>query len=61
MKRRDLIKLLKQAGFVLVSSSGGHDKYARGNEIEMVPRHRELNEMLAKAIIHRRNLERWMK
>ena len=56
-----MIKLLKQAGFVLVSSSGGHDKYARGNEIEMVPRHRELNEMLAKAIIHRRNLERWMK
>ena len=57
MKRRDLIKMLEAAGFTLQKSKGGHDKYVRGNETEMVPRHREVNEMLAKAIIKRRGLK----
>ncbi len=56
MKRRDLIKKLEKAGFVLVSTKGNHDKYKRGDEIEMVPRHKEINELTAQAIIKRRGL-----
>lgn len=58
MKKRDLVKLLQKNGFELVPNEGArHDKYRRGNETEMVPRHREVNEELAKAIIKRRGLK----
>ena len=51
MKRRELIRRLEKAGFVFVRNGGKHDVYARGNEIEHIPRHREVNEQLAKSII----------
>ena len=52
MKRRDLIKRLEKAGFVMVREGSKHDIYRRGeNEIEEIPRHREINERLAKAIL----------
>ncbi len=57
MKQRDLIKLLEKNGFVLHSNGANHDKYVRGSETEMIPRHREINEALAKAIIKRRGLK----
>lgn len=56
MKRRDLIKKLEKAGFKLVRNGSNHDIYARGNETEEVPRHTEIKETLAKAIIKRRGL-----
>lgn len=53
MKRRDLIKRLEKAGFVFVRHGGNHDVYKRGSDEEQVPRHTEINEMLAKAIIRK--------
>ena len=51
MKQKDLVKKLTDAGFVLVRHGGNHDIYKRGSDEEKIPRHREINEMLARAII----------
>lgn len=51
MKRRDLIKKLESAGFVFERNGGSHDIYRRGNDRETVPRHNEINEKLARAIL----------
>ena len=56
MKRRDLIKLLEENGFEFVRNGGNHDIYKRGNEKEVIERHNEIPEMLAKKIIKRRKL-----
>ncbi|MBD5518166.1 MAG: type II toxin-antitoxin system HicA family toxin [Lachnospiraceae bacterium] len=53
MKQRDLIKRLEKAGFVMTRHGGDHDIYRRGNDEEQVPRHREIDERLAKAILKR--------
>lgn len=54
MKQRDLIKKLEDAGFVFERHGSNHDVYVRGTEKEEVPRHKEIDERLAKAIIRRR-------
>ena len=51
MKQRDLIKKLEGIGFCFVRHGGNHDIYTRGNDEEKIPRHREINEKLAKAIL----------
>lgn len=51
MKRKDLIKNLEKAGFKLLRHGGGHDIYVRGTDHETIPRHKEINEHLAKAIL----------
>lgn len=51
MKQRELVKKLENAGFIFERHGGNHDIYRRGNEIEQVPRHKEINEKLAKAIL----------
>ena len=51
MKRRDLIKKLENIGFNYERSGGNHDIYIRGTDIEVIPRHKEINEKLAKAIL----------
>ena len=61
MKRRDLLKQLdkiaKTKELELVASEGGnHTRVSIGKWTSVIPRHREVNEMLAKAII--RNAER---
>lgn len=56
MKQRDLIKRLENAGFVFERHGNNHDVYVRGIEKEEVPRHKEIDERLAKAIIRKRNL-----
>lgn len=53
MKQRELIKKLKKKGFVFERHGGNHDIYRRGNDIEKVPRHKEINEILAKMIIRK--------
>lgn len=53
MKQRDLIKKLEAAGFKFVRHGGNHDVYVRGMEEELIPRHKEINEMLAKAILRK--------
>ncbi|GAA4449696.1 type II toxin-antitoxin system HicA family toxin [Nibrella saemangeumensis] len=53
MKQIDLIKKLKEMGCVLVRHGGKHDWYRNPNTgiSQAVPRHREINEQLAKHII----------
>ena len=53
MKRTDLVKALVQKGCVLLRHGGKHDIYHNpqtGNS-QPVPRHREINEFLAKKIL----------
>ncbi len=56
MKRRLLIKLLEDGGFIFERHGGNHDVYVRGEQREEIPRHKEINERLAKAILKRRGL-----
>ena len=53
MKNKDLIKKLESAGFKFERHGGNHDIYVRGNDREQVPRHKEINEKLAKAILRK--------
>lgn len=57
MKRKDLIKLLEKNGWRLARSGGNHDIYTNGQKSEPIPRHNEINELLAKAIIRRQGLK----
>ena len=57
MKRRDFIKLLERNGWWMKRDGGDHDIYTDGKNRESVPRHREIDEDLAKAIIKRRGLK----
>ena len=51
MKRKDLIDLLKHNGWYLARDGGNHDIFTNGKDFEPIPRHREVTENLAKAII----------
>lgn len=57
MKRRDLIKLLEKNGWYLLRSGANHDIYTNGQSMEPIPRHGEIKEALAKAIIKRQGLQ----
>lgn len=51
MKRRDLIKLLEAAGYS-AERNGDHTIYEKpGSRPVQVPRHREINENTARAIL----------
>ena len=56
MKRTDLIKRLENGGFVFNRHGSSHDIHVRGNIKETAPRHREIDERLAKAILKRNGL-----
>lgn len=53
MKQRELIKKLESIGFKLERHGADHDVYARGNDRETIPRHKEVNERLARAILRK--------
>ena len=53
MKRRDLIKKLESAGFVFYRHGGNHDVYIKDGKTEQIPRHKEISEQLAKAIMRK--------
>ena len=53
MKQRDLIKELLKMGFRFERHGGNYDIYRRGSEIEKIPRHKEINEQLAKTILRK--------
>ena len=57
MKQKDLIKLFERNGWYFKRSGGNHDVYTNGVKTEMIPRHREIKENLAKAIIKRNGLK----
>ena len=51
VKRKDIIKKLRQAGFTLAEGAGRTKAYdAEGRFKTTMPRHNEINEDLAKAI-----------
>ncbi len=55
MKHVELIRLITEEGCVLVRARGGHDIYRNviTGVSQPVPRHREVNENTARAIIRR--------
>lgn len=56
MKQKDLLKRFYAKGWWKLREGGNHIIMTDGNEIEPVPRHKELDEQLAKSIIRRRGL-----
>jgi mRNA interferase HicA len=57
VKRKDLIRRLEENGWHLARNGANHDLYTDGTYTETIPRHTEINENLAKAIIKRRGLK----
>ena len=57
MKQKDLIKRFLNNGWWVIREGGNHIIMTNGVDIEPVPRHKEINEQLAKAIIKRRGLK----
>ena len=53
MKQRELVRKLLDAGFKFERHGGNHDVYTRGKDKEEIPRHKEVNERLAKAILRK--------
>ena len=54
MKRRDLIKKLEAAGYKLDRDDGNHSIYEKnGARPVQVPRHREINEFTANALVNK--------
>jgi len=53
MKRTDLIRKLEEEGCVLVRHGGNHDWYRNPQTgvSQAIPRHREVNEFLAKHVL----------
>jgi mRNA interferase HicA len=58
VKRRDLEKRLSECGWRFLRSGRRHDVWTDGEREEAVPRHREINERLAQAILRRACKER---
>lgn len=57
MKQKDLIKRFFDHGWWILREGGSHVIVTNGHDIEPIPRHKEINEQLAKAIIKRRGLK----
>jgi len=53
MRRRELEKRLKKAGWHFLRHRGNHNVWTDGEQQEAIPRHNEINEQLAKTILRR--------
>lgn len=53
MQRRDLIKQIEANGYWLLRNGANHDIYTNGERNETIPRHKEIDEMLARKILKR--------
>lgn len=51
MKKKDLERELVRLGWRLKREGGNHEIWTNGEDTEPVPRHREINELLAKKIL----------
>ena len=58
VKRRDLETALAKCGWRFLRSGGRHDVWTDGEREEAVPRHREINERLARTILRRASREK---
>lgn len=57
MKRRDLVRLFERNGWYFLRDGGRHDIYTNGVESEPIPRHKEINEVLARSLIRKHGLK----
>ncbi|MCL2606315.1 MAG: toxin-antitoxin system, toxin component, HicA family protein [Coriobacteriia bacterium] len=57
MKRRKLIKLFMADGWEFLREGRNHEIWTNGKDIEQIPRKREINEKLARALIRKWNLK----
>jgi predicted RNA binding protein YcfA (HicA-like mRNA interferase family) len=57
MKRKKLIQMLEGNGWCLKREGASHSIYTNGTANEPIPRHVEIDEILAQAIIKRRGLK----
>ena len=57
MKQRELIKRLGKLGFHFERHGANHDIYTDGKTKIPIPRHKEMKEALAKAIIEQAELK----
>lgn len=53
LKRKDMIRKLKKAGWSFVREGGKHTVYGKGEQTVAVPRHNEINEITAKKILEK--------
>jgi mRNA interferase HicA len=53
MKRRELEEALGKLGWRLLRHGAKHDVWTNGEQQEPVPRHTDINEKLARAILRR--------
>ena len=53
MKRRDLDEALRRLGWRFLRHGGKHDVWTDVERQEAIPRHSEINEKLARAILRR--------
>lgn len=51
MKRRELLKLFTNAGWYFLRNGANHDIYTNGKDNVPIPRHPDINEVLARALI----------
>ena len=56
MKQKELLDLFYRNNWRVLREGSNHIIVTNGTDIEAVPRHKEINEQLAKAIIKRRKL-----
>lgn len=57
MKQKDLLNLFYAKNWWILREGANHIILTNGVDIEPVPRHKEINEQLAKAIMKRRKLK----
>jgi mRNA interferase HicA len=53
MKRRELEEALRKLGWSFLRHGAKHDVWTKGEHQEPIPRHAEINEKLARAILRR--------
>lgn len=56
VKRRDLVRLLEQGGYLLLREGGNHSIYTNGDKVVPVKRHQTLDRITANAILKQAGL-----
>lgn len=57
MKQRELLKLFRRSGWYLLRHGAGHDIYTNGKNQVPIPRHPDINEVLARELIKKWGLK----
>lgn len=57
MKRKYLLKLFTHGGWYLYRHGGNHAIWTNGKDKEVIPRHPDINEFLARDLIRKHHLK----